>query len=165
VAAGPVVTALPCGLQECALDRGAFCCVSVLRTGLLQPQRPEDFSCKTADTPMVCAAKLHCSSDRECANGEVCCGLDASTACMAGDACTAAKGAHLACETQRDCTAGQLCCGHANMDLSRSTTSCEASCSGLSVTMCENDKECDSGGLTATCQPTVLVANLRACML
>jgi ABC-type branched-subunit amino acid transport system substrate-binding protein len=162
---GAATSSIPCGASACDPSASQFCCVSTLR-GLTEDPQLQDFSCVRDRGD--CAIALHCTSDTDCAAGDVCCGITNTTQCVPEAMCAARAGTRLQCESARGCAAGQLCCAHlAQGSATYARIACEADCSPVNqgIVLCESDADCDGAPLTLSCAPSRVIPNLKLCGL
>ena len=157
--------AIPCGPSSCDSQRDEYCCVAAVR-GPSQDPLPTDFSCqRSAGT---CAIALHCTSDTDCKQSEVCCGMGSRTGCVSEASCRETAGTRFSCESARDCTPGLFCCAHLTPGTTTySKVSCETSCSltDNAVVLCRSDADCDAANVLGSCRPSRIVPNLGVCVL
>ena len=155
---------IPCGTTACDPSRD-FCCVSTLR-GLMEDPQPEDFSCTR--NRKDCAVSLHCTSDSDCTDGDVCCGITNATQCVPEAMCTSQAGTRLQCESSHSCATGLLCCAHLSPGAATYTSIvCEAQCGPVNqgLQLCETDADCMSTLVARTCKPSRVIPNLKLCGL
>jgi ABC-type branched-subunit amino acid transport system substrate-binding protein len=155
---------IPCGATACDPSRD-FCCVSTLR-GLTEDPQPEDFSC--ARDRNDCAVSLHCTSDSDCTEGNVCCGITNTTRCVPEAMCASQAGTRLQCESSRSCATGLSCCAHLSPGVATyASILCEAECGplGQGLQLCETDADCTNALVTLTCAPSRVIPNLKLCGL
>jgi ABC-type branched-subunit amino acid transport system substrate-binding protein len=159
------IASIPCGAGTCNPRASEFCCVSTLR-GLTEDPRPEDMSC--ARDRSDCAVSLRCTSDTDCASGQVCCGITNATECVPDAMCAAHAGTRFECESSRDCPAGLLCCAQlAPGAATYQRISCEPECGPLNqgILLCERDDDCIGAPVELTCTPSRVIPNLKLCGL
>jgi ABC-type branched-subunit amino acid transport system substrate-binding protein len=160
-----VEASIPCGTSACNPRAGEFCCVSTLR-GLSEDPQPEDMSC--VHDRIDCAVSLRCTSDSDCAGGQVCCGITNATECVPEAMCASQAGTRFECESARDCPGGQLCCAHlAPMAATYQRISCEADCGAVNqgIRLCERDQDCPATPVALVCAPSRVIPNLKLCGL
>ncbi|MBX3245997.1 MAG: hypothetical protein KF901_02305 [Myxococcales bacterium] len=66
------------------------------------------------------------------------------------------------CDGPEDCAGGQVCCAPGGLsDVFAGTgTTCEASCTGTRVMMCQTDADCLAGSACHTCWPPMRMGNI-----
>jgi hypothetical protein len=156
------MASIPCGTGACDPRASEFCCVSTLR-GLTEDPQPEDMRCVRDRSD--CAVSLRCTSDTDCASGQVCCGVTNATECVPEAMCAARAGTRFECESSRDC-AGQLCCAHlAPMAATYQRISCEAECgpADQGILLCQTSDDCPAAPIALECTPSRVIPNLKVC--
>jgi ABC-type branched-subunit amino acid transport system substrate-binding protein len=159
MAAGSSDSGIPCGSKSCRPDAGEYCCIAPVRGGT-GAAIPSDFSCKTSDSK--CDASLHCSSDRQCDSGSVCCfGDDGSARCLAADSC---RSGHLECDSPSDCDSAQVCCMRGGTD---SGSVCAIQCLpllGSGPMLCDDALSCVTMTGQLSCVSSSALPNLNICL-